>query len=136
MPAGQLLGEKPWSRVLLMASKQWKRSNRHPQRRLRLIDREASVTHLGPQPPIWEDDGTGTWPRRLPGRDRTIEGFDAAVYLDGIHAADGAVTWVAIRSRRGPARDDVRAGASARRVPAQRGRRTRPEPERTAARLI
>ena len=32
--------------VVLMASKQWKRSTRHPQRRPRLIDREASVTHL------------------------------------------------------------------------------------------
>src|SRR6185436_14885925 len=32
--------------VVVMASKQWKRSDRHPQRRLRLIDREASVTHL------------------------------------------------------------------------------------------
>jgi hypothetical protein len=34
--------------VVLMASKQWKRSNRHPQRRLRLIDREdAEQTDSG-----------------------------------------------------------------------------------------
>ncbi len=41
----------------------------------------------------WEDDGTGTWTRRIHGRERTIEGFDAAVYFEGIQHRDGTVTW-------------------------------------------
>ena len=59
----------------------------------------------------WEDDGTGTWTRRIHGPDRTLAGFDAAVYLDGIQTRDGAVTWelfVHVEDRHAMTADQVR----------------------------
>ena len=43
----------------------------------------------------WEDDGTGTWTRRLSMSSRSVKrpGADSTVYVDGVQASDGTVQW-------------------------------------------
>lgn len=41
----------------------------------------------------WEADDTGTWTRQVHGTERTLAGFDAAIYLEGIQHRDSTVTW-------------------------------------------
>jgi hypothetical protein len=41
----------------------------------------------------WEDGGTGHWTRLVHAECRSVPGFDAAVYVNGVQTTDGAVTW-------------------------------------------
>ena len=43
----------------------------------------------------WEDDGTGTWTRRLAVSTRTVDraGSDSTVYVEGVQRSDGTVQW-------------------------------------------
>lgn len=41
----------------------------------------------------WEDDGRGSWSRRVDGPHRTIDGADASVYVQGVQTPDGTVDW-------------------------------------------
>ena len=42
-------------------------------------------------PDHWEDDGTGTWTRRLAMSTRSVKrpGADSSVYVDGVQSTDG-----------------------------------------------
>ncbi|MGO9186217.1 hypothetical protein [Mycobacterium sp.] len=43
----------------------------------------------------WEDDGTGSWTRRLSVSSRSVSrpGADSTVYVDGVQRSDGTVQW-------------------------------------------
>ncbi|OBF86962.1 hypothetical protein A5791_19915 [Mycobacterium sp. 852002-51163_SCH5372311] len=54
----------------------------------------SGISHPG----HWENDGTGTWTRTMEFSRRSVDraasdASDSSVYVDGVQAGDGAVTW-------------------------------------------